>query len=316
MKDPKQLYRKLSRDFDTERYYSFANRGESMILAREDDGKRIWLLNTEREEARELVGVTGLLSQWHVGAVEISAVFDLPAQVRHIALCVQVPYYFGVEEFENGVAMVKWTLRPDGRFFADSDGFGMDDDEEVNLFAYIDREAHIIVPFQPMDADLQVRYRPQAERIAANRELPYVCLNPELTIPFEEIGNLSAHRDKLSKIIYGMMLQMSAEAANKDDDPEYDGRFGVLTAINPDVERHLEFSFYAMEKEDTPEVFELLCLAVIRVEGQVPLFVRADIGELTAEEISRNMENKEELKSMCDGFIEMTEILLSSDQQD
>ncbi len=32
-------------------------------------------------------------------------------------------------KFKNGVVLVEWTLYPDGRYFMDEDGYGMEDND-------------------------------------------------------------------------------------------------------------------------------------------------------------------------------------------
>lgn len=48
---------------------------------------------------------------------------------------------------KGGVAEVEWQINPDGRYFMDSDGFGMSDDEEVSLYGYIDRHGKPLCKF-------------------------------------------------------------------------------------------------------------------------------------------------------------------------
>lgn len=59
MKDSKQLYKKLYADFNTENHYSFADRGEGMLQAHENNGKRVFLVNEEKKEAltKEISGL-------------------------------------------------------------------------------------------------------------------------------------------------------------------------------------------------------------------------------------------------------------------
>lgn len=45
-----------------------------------------------------------------------------------------------IYKYSNGVAKVSWQLKPDGRYYMDDDGFGMTDDEEVNIYGYVDRK--------------------------------------------------------------------------------------------------------------------------------------------------------------------------------
>lgn len=41
-------------------------------------------------------------------------------------------------------------MYPEGRYFADSDGYGAEDNEEEVAYCIINRDLEIIVPFQPM----------------------------------------------------------------------------------------------------------------------------------------------------------------------
>lgn len=59
-------------------------------------------------------------------------------------------YGFSIGRFEDGVAQLCWTLYPDGRYFADSDGFGGEDCNETTIYAYIDTLGKIIIPFRDM----------------------------------------------------------------------------------------------------------------------------------------------------------------------
>ena len=53
--------------------------------------------------------------------------------------------------FEKGICAISWMLYPDGRYFADSDGFGMEDNNEENVYAVIDSNLDIIAPFRPIE---------------------------------------------------------------------------------------------------------------------------------------------------------------------
>lgn len=73
-------------------------------------------------------------------------------------------YYqrFAVEQFKDGVALVEWTLYPDGRYFMDEDGFGMEDNEESVLYGFIDTHANVVVPFQAKSWEELEKQRPEA----------------------------------------------------------------------------------------------------------------------------------------------------------
>ena len=56
-----------------------------------------------------------------------------------------------IGDYQDGLARVDWMLYPDGRYFADEDGFGMEDNDEVNISAYIDTQCRVVVKFQDME---------------------------------------------------------------------------------------------------------------------------------------------------------------------
>ena len=61
------------------------------------------------------------------------------------------------------IAYVSWMLYPDGRYFADEDGFGMEDNDEVNISAYIDTQCRVVVKFQDMeDSEKRKQLREEA----------------------------------------------------------------------------------------------------------------------------------------------------------
>ena len=58
-----------------------------------------------------------------------------------------------IGDYHDGLAYVSWMLYPDGRYFADEDGFGIEDNDEVNISAYIDTQCRVVVKFQDMEDD-------------------------------------------------------------------------------------------------------------------------------------------------------------------
>lgn len=52
--------------------------------------------------------------------------------------------------FKNGLCAITWTLYPDGRYFADEDGFGMEDNEEEVVYGIINTNLEFIEPFRPV----------------------------------------------------------------------------------------------------------------------------------------------------------------------
>ncbi len=52
-----------------------------------------------------------------------------------------------VSKFVDGVCRFSWLVQPDGRYWMDEDGFGMEPDDEVWLYALINEEGQFITPF-------------------------------------------------------------------------------------------------------------------------------------------------------------------------
>jgi hypothetical protein len=54
------------------------------------------------------------------------------------------------DRFKDGFCAISWTLYPNGQYFADSDGYGIRDDEEENVYGIIDENLDFIIPFRPV----------------------------------------------------------------------------------------------------------------------------------------------------------------------
>lgn len=52
--------------------------------------------------------------------------------------------------FKDGLCAISWMLYPDGEYFADSDGFGMEPNAEETVYAIIDTDLNIVEPFRPI----------------------------------------------------------------------------------------------------------------------------------------------------------------------
>jgi hypothetical protein len=60
----------------------------------------------------------------------------------------KVYYSSSFQKCDNGQYLMIWTVRPDGRFWMDSWGFGAEDYDWVELYSYIDENGYFTAPFR------------------------------------------------------------------------------------------------------------------------------------------------------------------------
>lgn len=142
--------------------------GEGMeIVSEAIDGywRERFLLNHQTKEAYELMNRGLTLTFLTKDDVDWEGVKTL--ENNHNAYTFSAYYQrFAVEQFKNGVALVEWTLYPDGRYFMDEDGYGMEDNDESVLYGFIDRKARVVVPFQAKSWKELELQRTEAEKKA------------------------------------------------------------------------------------------------------------------------------------------------------
>jgi hypothetical protein len=108
----------------------------SMWLCRNDGGTRRLITLVEHGEVKFLTEAD----------IEPSAMRLIKHQCPYLAF--KAHYRFWVFPFTGSKAAVEWTVRPDGSYYADSDGFGMTDDEEITLHGFIDTNGRPIGKFR------------------------------------------------------------------------------------------------------------------------------------------------------------------------
>ena len=108
----------------------------SMWLCRNDGGTRRLITLVEHGEVKFLTEAD----------IEPSAMRLIKQQCPYLAF--KARYRFCVFPFTGSKAAVEWTVCPDGSYYADSDGFGMTDDEEITLHGFIDTDGRPIGQFR------------------------------------------------------------------------------------------------------------------------------------------------------------------------
>lgn len=67
-------------------------------------------------------------------------IIDFPGVEGMDDVSPQIRYRTSIETTPSGRYYMLWEVQPDGRFRGDDRGFGMEDDEEIRLYAFIDDE--------------------------------------------------------------------------------------------------------------------------------------------------------------------------------
>lgn len=108
----------------------------SMWLCRNDGGTRRLITLVEHGEVKFLTEAD----------IEPSTLRLIKHQCPYLAF--KARYRFWVFPFTGSKAAVEWTVRPDGSYYADSDGFGMTDDKEITLHGFINTKGRPIGQFR------------------------------------------------------------------------------------------------------------------------------------------------------------------------
>ena len=119
--------------------------GENLILAIEQNGDR-YLVNLATKKARQ-ISTQGFVVGFSDDEIDFATIEKLPkshnARLRKLN-------YGGISWYarcKNGLIALGWTLYPDGRYFADEDGFGMEDNDELTVYCVMNDNLEVVRPF-------------------------------------------------------------------------------------------------------------------------------------------------------------------------
>ena len=149
--DQPYSYAELMENQEIREAYSIYERGEHiLIFSRKGWGeKEMYMVNTVTQKAYHLVDREGYIRSFSNDDID-PTVFEAGHTSRATALIVEYTK-LSVSQFKDGKATIEWMLYPDGRYFADEDGFGMEDNDEVNVAAVIDEDCKVIEKFKLVD---------------------------------------------------------------------------------------------------------------------------------------------------------------------
>ncbi len=161
----KELYIELQKSkYDNRPFSRMKDWGQHMEIVKEvisEYWRERFLINHEAKEAYELMDGSLHLTFISEKDVDWNGVESL--ENNSSAYCYSAYYpRFAVGQFKDGVAMVEWTLYPDGQYFMDEDGYGMEFNDASVLNGFIDRHARVVVPFQAKTWEELEKQRPEA----------------------------------------------------------------------------------------------------------------------------------------------------------
>lgn len=150
MSEEEKQYRRLSAPQYKDYPYEQRNLGEGMTLVNQVIGeywKPRYLMDNEARCAYEFMSGNEVLQIVTDDDIDWDSLKGLPHDAIERAKAHSFHFPGHIYQYKNGVAEVEWQLNPDGMYYRDEDGFGMTDDEEINLYGAIDREGKAIKKF-------------------------------------------------------------------------------------------------------------------------------------------------------------------------
>lgn len=168
-KAAKALFVELNNEEYDKYPFEKMNLDEGMILIKEVIGsywKPRYLINTHNNVAYEIMNLSETFLFVTDNDIDWDSLKGLGEDCLERAKCHSFHFPSFINQFKNGVAQVQWQLNPDGRYYEDEDGYGMTDDEEVNIYGFIDTKGKVIVPFQYVSGQEMIdELRAKAEKI-------------------------------------------------------------------------------------------------------------------------------------------------------
>lgn len=153
--------------------------------------------------------------------------------------------------FRKGLCAITWMLYPDGRYFADEDGFGMEDNDEENVYAIINADLDIVEPFRPVnDIEGHLKKIRKGERKVSK------IYN---LIIIDESGSMHSIRKETIDSV-NETVQTIRAAQKKHRDQEH---FVTLVTFNDDVKTVYECVSVDKVVELTAETYSPCCCTAL-----------------------------------------------------
>ena len=127
--------------------YEVRDLREGMTLIKESIlgwWKPRYLLDNRAMEAYEFLTDGEYFVNFSPDDVDWDSLGKLPEEVAKRARTGYAGFPTIIDPYENGRAKVFWQLQPDGMYYMDEDGYGMTEDQEIELVGIIDRTGKVL----------------------------------------------------------------------------------------------------------------------------------------------------------------------------
>ena len=161
--------------------------------------------------------------------------------------------------FKDGLCAISWMLYPDGRYFGDEDGFGIEDNDEEVVYAIIDTDLNIVEPFRPIKdvaAYLKEIRKNKRESVIINRTMKTRIFN---LIIIDESGSMQSIKPAAIDSV-NETIQTIRSAQKKHEEQEH---YVSLVTFNDDVKTIYECVPVDEVKELTAETYQPDCCTAL-----------------------------------------------------
>lgn len=163
--------------------------------------------------------------------------------------------------FKDGLCAISWMLYPDGRYFADSDGFGMEDNDEEEVYAIIDTNLVIVEPFRPIeDVSAHLKeLRKNKREILTNKQNLSMKTRIFNLIIIDESGSMQSIKKQAIDSV-NETIQTICSAQKKHEDQEH---YVSLVTFNDDVKTVHDCVPVSEVTELTSETYQPACCTAL-----------------------------------------------------
>ena len=163
--------------------------------------------------------------------------------------------------FKDGLCAISWMLYPDGRYFADSDGFGMEDNDEEEVYAIIDTNLVIVEPFRPIeDVTAYLKeLRKNKREILTNKQNLSMKTRIFNLIIIDESGSMQSIKKEAIDSV-NETIQTIRSAQKKHEEQEH---FVSLVTFNDDVKTVHDCVPVSEVTELTSETYQPACCTAL-----------------------------------------------------